>query len=74
MMSSVLTNKVPDYNGPQLGEIDQDMYVDFSGWLANAVGGFMEMQIFPGIALGGIVAVLVMFSCVMALLKIFAGG
>lgn len=74
MINNVLSNKVPSIDGPQLGEIDQDMYVDFSGWLANAVGGFMEMQIFPGIALGGIVAVLVMFSCVMALLKIFAGG
>lgn len=74
MMSSVLSNKVPDGSGTGLGEIDEDMYVDFSGWLANAVGGFMEMEIFPGIALGGIVAVLVMFSVVMALLKIFAGG
>lgn len=75
MMNSVLTNKLPlGPNGPALGEIDEEMYVDLTGWLANSVGGFMEMQIFPGIAMGGIVAVLVMFSCVMALLKIFAGG
>lgn len=59
---------------PSMPEIPQDMYQDYVGWLAKGVGGFMNMQFAPGITIGGIVGVLVMFGCVMWMLKMFAGG
>lgn len=62
----------PEY--PTYDEIPEDMYYDYTGWLGDAVGGFMSAQIFPGITIGGMVGVLVMFGCAIALLKIFAGG
>lgn len=64
-----ITPQIPTYD-----EIPEDMFEDYAGWLANGVGGFFRVQIFPGIALGGIVGILVMFGCTMAILKIFAGG
>lgn len=44
------------------------------GWMANAVGGFMTFEIFPGFSIGGLFAVLISIALLMTFLRFFAGG
>lgn len=46
----------------------------YTEWIATAVGGFFDLQIFPGFSLGGIFMTLVSFMCVVWFLKLVAGG
>lgn len=48
--------------------------VDFSSWLVNSVGAFMNAELFPGFAIGGIFAVMVAFPLVIWFLKLVLGG
>lgn len=60
-----------DPRGPQ----DNDAYYrDYTSWVAMAVGGFFDFQVFPGFTLGGIVITCISFAVAIWLLKIFAGG
>lgn len=51
-----------------------DYYADYTGWVATAISGFFDTQIFPGFTLGGIVLMVLAFAIVIWMLKIFAGG
>lgn len=55
---------------PTQVNIDYDM----STWLITAVGSFMNAELFPGFAIGGILAVLVAFPIVVWFLKVVLGG
>lgn len=48
--------------------------IDWTSWLVNAVGGFMNFEIVPNLTISGIVALLVGMSLFMVFLKVFAGG
>ena len=48
--------------------------VDVVQWLITAVGSFMNAELFPGFAIGGIFAVMVAFPLVIWFLKIVLGG
>lgn len=48
--------------------------VEMSNWLLTAVGAFMDAELFPGLAIGGIFAVLVAFPVAIWFLKIVLGG
>lgn len=48
--------------------------LDFTTWLATAVGGFFSFSLFNGFTLGHMIGCLVAFSFVMMFLKFFAGG
>lgn len=73
-MEEVIGNAPTSPDIPVYDEIPEEMYDNYTGWLGQGVAGFFSAQIFPGITLGGIVGVMVMFGCAIALLKIFAGG
>lgn len=60
-------------NGGQIGG-NVDYEIDFSSWLITAVGGFMNAELFPGFAIGGIFAVMVAFPLVIWFLKLVLGG
>lgn len=47
---------------------------DMSQWLITSIGGFMNAELFPGFAIGGIFAVMVAFPLVIWFLKIVLGG
>lgn len=49
-------------------------FVDFTTWLATAVGGFFDFSLFGGFSIGHMVGSIVAFSFVMLFLKFFAGG
>ena len=49
-------------------------FVDFTTWLATAVGGFFDFSLFGGFTIGHMVGSIVAFSFVMLFLKFFAGG
>lgn len=55
---------------PTQVNIDYDM----TTWLITAVGSFMNAELFPGFAIGGILAVLVAFPIVVWFLKVVLGG
>ena len=46
----------------------------YTEWIATAVGGFFDLEIFPGFSLGGIFMTLVAFMCAIWFLKLVAGG
>lgn len=48
--------------------------VDYTSWIGTAVGGFLNMELMPNFAIGGVLAILIGFSIVMLFLKYFAGG
>jgi hypothetical protein len=48
--------------------------VGYTNWLGHAVSGFLDLNIFPGFTLGGILMTIIAFSCVIWFLKLFAGG
>lgn len=48
--------------------------LDFTTWLATAVGGFFSFSLFNGFTIGHMIGCLVAFSFVMMFLKFFAGG
>ena len=48
--------------------------VDTTSWLITAVGAFMNAELFPGFAIGGIFAVMVAFPLVIWFLKVVLGG
>lgn len=48
--------------------------VDTTNWLVKSVGAFMNAELFPGFAIGGIFAVMVAFPLVIWFLKIVLGG
>lgn len=63
------------YNrGNEIGRVEGIESLDFTGWLAVAVGGFLDFQLFGNITIGGMLAVCVAIGLVMAFLKIFSGG
>lgn len=45
-----------------------------ASWLLTSVGAFMNAELFPGFAIGGILAVLVAFPLAIWLLKVALGG
>lgn len=55
-------------------EMDIPEPVDMSLWLITSVGAFMNAELFPGFALGGLLAVIIAFPIVVWFLKILAGG
>lgn len=68
-------------NGYEQGKIDGIEIAEsqlndgnWLGWMANAVGGFMTFEIFPGFSVGGLFAVLISIALLMAFLRFFAGG
>lgn len=48
--------------------------IDFTGWLATALGGFWNSEFYPGFTFGGVAAVLVGLACLIAFMKWFMGG
>jgi hypothetical protein len=46
----------------------------YTEWIGDALGGFLDFNIFPGFTLGGIFMTLLAFSCVVWFLKLVAGG
>lgn len=57
------------------GEVPSPDYeADYSGWIGDAVGGFLNFELFPNFTLAGVIGILVSFSLVMLFLKFFAGG
>lgn len=47
---------------------------DYTSWMATAVGGFLDAEIFPNFTLGGVLGVLVALGLLVMFLKFFAGG
>ena len=47
---------------------------DYGTWLVNAVGGFMNLELFPNFKIGGILSIIVAIPLVVWFLKLFAGG
>ena len=47
---------------------------DYGFWLVNAVGGFMNLELFPNFKIGGILSTIVSIPLVVWFLKLFAGG
>lgn len=54
--------------------INESIVKDYTSWLAEATGGFLDAEIFPGFTIGGVMGTLIAFSVVMLFLKLFAGG
>lgn len=52
----------------------EDVNVDFTSWIAVAVGGFLGFEIFPGFSLIGIFAIVIAISLVLFFLKMMRGG
>lgn len=50
---------------------DINFHIDF---IADAIGGFFDLQLFPGFSLGGLFLVIIAFSMVMWFLRVFGGG
>ena len=48
--------------------------IPYTTWLGEAVGGFMDFELFNGFTLGGIFMTILAFTCVMWFLKLVAGG
>ena len=48
--------------------------VDMTSWILTSVGAFINAEIFPGFAIGGILAVLVALPLAIWLIKIILGG
>lgn len=48
--------------------------IEMSNWLMTSIGAFMDAELFPGFAIGGIFAVLVAFPIAIWFLKIVLGG
>jgi len=48
--------------------------VDFTTWIVKAVGGFMDMEIYPGLSVGAIFATVGGIALLMMVLKMIAGG
>lgn len=57
-----------------LGGGDGFIDVNFSTWIANAVTGFFDVELFPGFSLGGIFAIIISILIAVVFLKLFAGG
>lgn len=51
-----------------------DYNIDVSRWLVDSVGAFMDAELMPGFAIGGIFAVLIAFPIVVWFLKVVLGG
>lgn len=49
-------------------------FADYTSWIATAVGGFLDFELFPGFTFGGILMVFIAFSCVMWFLRLVGGG
>lgn len=47
---------------------------DYTSWIGNAVGGFLNMELFPFFSIGGILLICVAIGLVGYFLKIFMGG
>lgn len=60
-------------NGGEIGG-NVDYELNLSSWLVSAVGAFMNAELFPGFAIGGIFAVMVAFPLVIWFLKLVLGG
>ena len=54
--------------------VDNTADIDLSSWLVDAVGGFLDFEIFPGFSISSVLAVLLSLSVVVLFLKWFAGG
>lgn len=48
--------------------------LSWTDWLVNAVGGFLDFQIVPGLSFAGMLGLLVGMSLFVVFLKVFAGG
>ena len=55
-------------------EISKLGFADYTSWIATAVGGFLDFELFPGFTFGGILMVFIAFSCVMWFLRLVSGG
>lgn len=47
---------------------------NWTGWIAQAVGGLMDFEIMGGFSIGGLLAVIVSIGLLFAFLRFFAGG
>lgn len=72
----LVEGEVIGYDKGYLAGQDQALSnLNFSGFIGAAVGGFLNAPLFgPNFTIGGILAVLVAFTLVIAFLKYFAGG
>lgn len=48
--------------------------LSWTDWLVNAVGGFLDFQIVPGLSFAGMLGLLIGMSLFVVFLKVFAGG
>ena len=46
----------------------------YTTWLANAVSGFMDFELYKGFSLGGIFMTIIAFACCVWFIKLVAGG
>lgn len=46
----------------------------YTAWLANAVSGFMDFELYKGFSLGGIFMTIIAFACCVWFIKLVAGG
>lgn len=60
--------------GKSMGGGDGIIDVNFSTWIAKAVSGFFDFELFPGFTFGGIFAVIISILLAVVFLKLFAGG
>jgi hypothetical protein len=49
-------------------------FYDYTAFLATAASGFLNLQIFPGFTISGLLISVIGFACAIWFLKIFAGG
>lgn len=66
-----LDNLAPDDSE---GENPALALIPYTTWLGEAVGGFMDFELYKGFTLGGIFVTLLSFTCVIWFLKLVAGG
>ncbi len=54
--------------------VDNTVDADFSSWIVTAVGGFMDFELFPGLSIASLLAVIGGIGLVIMFLKYFSGG
>ena len=60
--------------GTEIKEVVVSPEMDFTTWIVEAVGGFMNMEIYPGLSTGAIFATVGGLALLMMVLKMIAGG
>lgn len=78
MLDSEISSTYADFYGygytHGLANGSGDFSGDYGSWLGTAVGGFMDLELFPNFKIGGIMSTIVSVCLLMVFLKFFAGG